>query len=263
MPVATPEIPVWARKIADTRKRLGFNQKAFAAKLRTTQSNVSKWESGAYKPSPEQFMAIADLAKGDPSSLLFMELGGVSPDFFMGRNGTGVVPSAVAANEIRKAEERAAASLIASGYLLERTGDVRHVPLLKDAAAAGTPRAVDETEVEEYVGLPKKWTGGGGELFLVPVEGDSMSPILESGYQALVDVSRNEMPKLEKHIVLARVGDGVTIKYLRRDGDTFLLVPQHVSQRHPVQIIRPDSDIEVVGEVVMWIGHPLPAKKGR
>jgi SOS-response transcriptional repressor LexA len=64
-----------------------------------------------------------------------------------------------------------------------------------------------------------------------------------------------------KRMVAAREGDGGTIKWLLRDGDTWLLVPQHVTPRHQVRMVRPEIDFSIMGEVIKWIGQPSPARK--
>ena len=261
MPQTQSQTPLWASKIAAFRKRLGMSQLAFAERLGTTQSNVSKWEKGtAYRPSPEQWMNLAKVAEGEIESLYFMEQAGVPTDFFMGKGSKQAIPTAIAEDAIRRATEQRGADLVAGGYLDQKSGSVRHIPLLRDAAAAGTPRAVDEDDIEELIAMPKKWVGGRGELYMIRIEGDSMSPILESGYIAIIDVSQRDPQLLERHMVLARVGDGVTVKWLRKNGDTYLLVPQHVSQRHEVQVVRP-GETELLGAVVKWIGEPPPMKR--
>ena len=88
-----------------------------------------------------------------------------------------------------------------------------------------------------------------------------MAPVVGDGYIVIVDVSRRDPKKLVERMVAAREGDGVTIKWLRRDGDTYLLVPQHVTPRHQVRIMRQEGDFSIVGEVIKWIGQPPLARK--
>ena len=81
-----------------------------------------------------------------------------------------------------------------------------------------------------------------------------MSPMLEEGYIALIDVAQKTAGKLIGRMVAAREEDGITIKWLRREGDLYLLVPQNA--RHPIRVIKPDGDFSIVGKVVKWIGEP-------
>lgn len=109
--------------------------------------------------------------------------------------------------------------------------------------------------------LPRSWFRRTGELIALRITGDSMAPIIQDGYIVIIDTSKRQAKQLVEKMVAAREDDGVTIKWLRRDGDTFLLVPQHVSPRHPVRIVQPFGDFSIVGEVVKWIGEPPPARK--
>ncbi len=252
---STKQKPAWALKIKATRTRLGMNQGDFAAKLKTTQSNVSKWEAGEYKPSPELFMRMAELAGWDhPDALAFMEWGGVPGSFLKGESEKGLVPSVL----IEKALQQKTIKIDLSD---RDTPEVRNIPLLKDAAAAGTARAVNEKEIEAIVPFPRIWIGNSGNLYAIKVDGDSMSPILESGYIAIVDVTQRDPKKIINRMVAARERDGVTIKWLRHQDGLYLLVPQHTSQDHPVRVMREEGEWSIAGVVVKWIGQPPPPKK--
>jgi SOS-response transcriptional repressor LexA len=138
----------------------------------------------------------------------------------------------------------------------------RQVPVLRDAAAAGTPRAIDEGEIEYTLTFPPSLLPRGGKLFGVKIEGDSMSPFLETGYVVLIDVASRSPERLAGRMVAAREGDGLTIKWLRKQGDgVYLLVPQNTSLRHQIHIMHADGDWSIVGEVVKWIGEPPPPPK--
>jgi SOS-response transcriptional repressor LexA len=135
--------------------------------------------------------------------------------------------------------------------------DVRVVPVLKDAAAAGTPRAIDPANVERTIALPSAWLPPGGKLYAIPVVGDSMSPTITEGNLVLIDISQKSAKNLIDWMVAAKDAEGgVTIKYLRHDGDLFFLVPEHTSVRHPIKIMRSEGDWSIVGKVVKIIADP-------
>jgi SOS-response transcriptional repressor LexA len=134
--------------------------------------------------------------------------------------------------------------------------DTRHIPVLRDAAACGTPRAVDEREIESTISFPSRWLPSGGSIEAIKVVGDSMSPLLEDGFIALVDVASRDVLRLVGKMVLARDGDGVTIKWFRKQEAMFLLVPQNPSPRNQVQVWTTSDNRAIVGEVVRWIGFP-------
>lgn len=85
-----------------------------------------------------------------------------------------------------------------------------------------------------------------------------MEPILRDNDIALVDVSRRDLKKLNERMVAVRIGDGVTIKWLRYAGKFFQLAPQNTSLRHEIRILTEDDDWSIVREVVKWIGEPPP-----
>jgi SOS-response transcriptional repressor LexA len=232
------EIPVWSMKIAQARKKLGMSQETFADRLDTKQSNVSKWESGAYRPSPEHFVKIARLLGGGIESLFFYAEGGIPESFFEKENAP-IPPVLTTTTEPSK---------------------LQRVPLYHDPVAAGQARAVDPKDVEAQIPFLWRWLPRSGDLRAFRVQGESMSPILETGYVVIVDVASRSAENLVGHMVAAREGDGITIKWLRRDGKTYLLVPQHTSPAYPVKVMRPD-DFSIVGEVVKWIGYPPPVRK--
>ena len=139
--------------------------------------------------------------------------------------------------------------------------DTRSIPLLHDSAAAGTPRVIDEEEIEQLISMPRSWLPKGGTLYAIRISGDSMSPAVCDGFICIIDVQQRDPKKLVERMVAARDTDGVTIKWLRSDGDQYLLVPNNVSPRYPVRIMREEGDFSVVGRVVKWIGEPQQPRK--
>lgn len=261
VPRSNPEVaPAWAAQILALRKRLGMSQQVFAETLRTSQSNVAKWETGRYRPAPEQFMSLAALAEGSVDSLAFMLHGGVPERFFTEHGPEGMIPTAIAEARIHEAEERRVGELAAAGTLTTMEGSTRLVPLLRDAAAAGTPRAVNETEVDRLIPIPQDWLPHGGNLYAMKVRGDSMDPILLDGHIVIIDTSQNDPASLINEMVAAD-DDGVTIKWLREDEGDFMLLPNRVSVRHPIRRLRPGGNVRIVGRVVKWIGEPPRARK--
>ena len=211
-------------RIKDLRKLLGWNQTKLAEACDVTQAQVSRWEKGLDKPSAGALYAISRLAPDGEQEYWKDSMG---------------VAFAVKALD----------------------SDLREVPVLVDAAAAGTPRAIDERQVDYTMALPRRLLRSGGNVQAVPVEGDSMSPILENGYLAFIDVAVREPAKLVGKMVAARDGTGVTLKWLRKQSKLYLLVPQHTSPRHQVQVMQDEGEWSIVGEVIGWFGTPPPERK--
>lgn len=209
-----------AQAVYRTRKANGLSQAAFAEALGTLQGQVAKWETDALKPSGPMCIAMSRLATE------------ADRDWWLAQ--AGLRPS-----ETPVTDE-----------------GIQFVPLLRDSLAAGTPRAINKDEIERMLPLPASWFAGAGKLYAIRVTGDSMAPIIGNGYTVIVDVSRKEPAKLVERMVAASDGDGVTVKWLRKDGDMFLLVPNYTSLAHPIKIMRLKEGWEIVGLVVKWIGEP-------
>ena len=210
-----------APRIAELRANLDLTQSKLAEVCGVSAVQISRWEKKLDLPSPKALLAISRLAPDDEKGWWLSESG----------------------MESRR----------------EPFDDdrFREIPVLKDAAAAGTTRAVNENEVERTLVIPKEWLPAGGSVYGVKVEGDSMSPILESGYIAILNIASRDAKLLDGRMVAARDGDGITIKWLRKQSrDLYLLVPQHTSPRHQIQIMQPDGEWSIVGEVLKWIGEP-------
>ena len=89
-----------------------------------------------------------------------------------------------------------------------------------------------------------------------------MSPLLEEGYVAIVNVARTEIGGLVDRMVLARDEEGgVTVKWLRKQGTLYLLVPQNTSPRHPIRVLQSKNDGAILGEIVRWVGEPPQPRK--
>jgi repressor LexA len=225
--LTSPHPISFAQAVSDLLISTGYSQQRLADAVGVSQSNIAKWKSGKLKvPGP----ICAQFSKLAPEEMRAWWL------------------------------EQAG---LASAEAETRETGIRWVPLLKDAAACGTPRAINEKEVEEMVPFPRGWLPNGGSIFAVRVSGDSMSPLLEEGYVALIDVAAHHAEKLVDRMVLARDGDEVTVKWLRRQDDMLLLVPQNTSPRHPIRVWTRSDNRAIVGEVVRWIGYPPPPRRKR
>jgi len=100
-------------------------------------------------------------------------------------------------------------------------GPWRAVPLY-GAIPAGDPRGIEE-EAEAYVTLPEEWARG-EEVFLLRVQGESMSPYILSGDQVIVR-RQSEIP--QGAIGVFRIGDEITLKRFFRQGNRLVLKGEH------------------------------------
>jgi SOS-response transcriptional repressor LexA len=151
------------------------------------------------------------------------------------------------------------------GFMKQRepiVEEARKIPFLRDAALAGTSMAADEQFIAEIISLPAHWFEDESELCAVVVSGSSMEPIINDQSVVIIDTLHKHPRDLVGSMVAVRQNDGVAVKWLRRNANVYLLMPQQASADDPVIVLRPKSDLSVIGKVVKWIGTP-PATEPR
>jgi len=116
-------------------------------------------------------------------------------------------------------------------------------PLL-GRVAAGRP-VLSEEHIEASYPLPREWTGG-GETFLLKIQGDSMRDArIFDGDLVLVKVQ----PKaLSGDIVVALVEDEVTVKRFQVDGKTVVLKPENEAFA-PIRL-KEGQRFRILGKVI-------------
>ena len=211
--------------VREVRRSTGLNQAEFGKQFGVSQAAVSNWENDTDKPSPQVLTQLAEMTH--------------DPD---------IVGQFIDASGMRHFIAQAKSS----GK--QNTTSTREIVQLRDANAAGTPRAFDKSEADKILHLPSDWFASGGHVFAFRIGDDSMAPVIEQGYLVFVDTSRREPPSLVDRMVVVR-DDQVTIRWLQRDRNQYFLVPHHTS-RSPVRLLSRDAGRGIVGEVVMWVGRP-------
>jgi transcriptional regulator with XRE-family HTH domain len=252
MPASTAAKPEWANRLRRLREHLGLSQSQVAERLGVSQVSVSRWEAGKDEPTGPAYIAIARLA-GPQDCWYFWERVGLTQTDVM-----RVVPDleqrihSRAPIEMNLLPAKGSTSRPAG---LKAVPDVVGVPLLHDAAAAGSARLIEQANVDMTLALPRSWFVHPESIVAIKVEGESMSPVLESGYIAMVDTADQDPKRLLGEMVAARDPDGaVTIKWLREVEGRLMLVAQHTSLRFQPIFLHPGWGI--VGKVIRWIGLP-------
>lgn len=226
-------------KIKELRAAIRVDQRQLAQRVGVSQAAVSKWERGS-EPDGEYLARIARIAA---------ETGELDiADYFRRMNAE----SSPATIELQNRELASMPQPFdASDH--ERVG----IPLLRDSAAAGIGRRINDADIEDVLHLPYSLCPNPKQTRALRVVGDSMSPILEDGYIVAIDVTVVDPARLYGRMVAARGPDeGVTIKWLRKIENDVLLVPQHTSLRHSPQLISRTSGWKIIGPVLLWIGIP-------
>lgn len=250
--------PQWPTEIEALKKKLGLSGTAFAQRLGASPMSISYWLRGQQRPSPEYFIRMGNLA-GDPQCWFFWEMAGLSksdvaralPDLeqrLYRRQGGGPDIEVVAARGAVKP----------GSIALKRKPDAVAVPLLKDAAAAGSPRLIDQAAVEETLIVPRRFCPHPDDTTCIRVQGDSMSPTLKDGYVVAIDTVKADPRHLVEKMVAARDGEGgVTIKWLRFSDGEYMLVAQHTSPKYQPIILSKHPEWKIIGKVV-WCLFQAP-----
>jgi repressor LexA len=118
------------------------------------------------------------------------------------------------------------------------------VPLI-GRIAAGAPILAVENHTGSFI-LDEDLVGG-GETFLLRVEGDSMrdASILDGD----LVVVRSQETARPGEIVAARVGEEATVKRFSREGDVIVLLPENDAYE-PIRIEPGGEDVQILGKVV-------------
>ncbi|HZU33734.1 MAG TPA: LexA family transcriptional regulator [Candidatus Angelobacter sp.] len=211
-----------AERTKALREAKGLTQAELGRKCGVDQGAVAKWEAGKLQPNGRAIGVLAALA-GDPDKWWWLEQIGINRSIL----GVPVDPS-----------------------------DIVEVPLFKDRISAGPGWIMDERNIDGFLKLPRDWVPHARHVRAAKVVGDSMSPIIQSGFTVLIDTADRDHKLLLRKMVAAREGDEITIKWLRQEGKFYQLVPEHPTDRNRVRILTADKDVAIIGRIIMWIGSP-------
>lgn len=244
--VTSRKKPEWAAKIRALRG--SRTQVEFARLCSVSQVAVSRWESGIDQPTSSAYARLAMLA-GESYRGYFSDLSGLPPQYPGGEKW------------FQRTEGLAVSRV--PGFIRQKEPIVeenRKIPFLRDAALAGTPMGTDQQFIAEFLTLPAHWFKDESELCAVMVSGSSMEPIINDQSIVIIDTLHKHPRDLVGSMVAVRHNDGVAVKWLRKDANVYLLMSQHASADDPVIVLRPKSDLSMIGRVVKWIGTPSSAE---
>jgi repressor LexA len=128
--------------------------------------------------------------------------------------------------------------------LIPSPGPVRTVPLY-GAIPAGDPRQIEES-AEGHVSLPENWVRG-AEVFLLRVQGESMSPYILTGDQVIV---RRQDQLSQGAVGVFRIGEEITLKRFYREKDKVILKGEH--PEFPPLILKGQdlATMSILGKVI-------------
>ena len=134
------------------------------------------------------------------------------------------------------------------------------IPLLKDAAAAGTPAKINERDIESKAMIfrDRRWIDDPKHFTCVKVHGDSMEPTLLDGCIVAIDHRRpTNLAQLQNKIVAFRHEGGVTIKrfLMPRPGLVLGLPDNPERLQDTVTLMGEEIDSGIIGRVAWWWGR--------
>jgi len=125
----------------------------------------------------------------------------------------------------------------------EGRASVREIPILGRVAAGKPTLAVEH--VEGSLPLPAEWTKG-GEVFLLKVRGDSMSPyILPDDYV----VVRSQPAAENGDVVVTLMAEEATVKRFFKKGRRIELKPDN-ERWETIQIEEGSEEVQILGKVI-------------
>ena len=125
----------------------------------------------------------------------------------------------------------------------ERRSLIREIPILGRVSAGKPTLAIEH--VEGTIPIPKEWASG-GEVFLLKVRGDSMSPyILPDDYV----IVRSQPLAENGDVVVTLVGEEATVKRFFKKGRRIELRPDN-ERWETIQIEEGSGEVQILGKVI-------------
>lgn len=235
----------YSLRIKRLRKALGVTQHALARRLGVLPWAVSSWEQGRWEPSGEHYAQLARLAPPDHARYFLGKLG-LDRETVLGK----FAETSVQAPEIR---------IYTTEQWKPGTEDrlrfQAQVPVLRDEAAAGSPREINERDIDSFIAVPSKFVPRGpGAYSGIYIRGDSMEPVLRDRFIVVVDHMRRDPLRLRGRMVAALAQGGVLVKWLARETRQNRLVLRSENPEYEDIVMESPETNPIIGDVVFWWG---------
>lgn len=159
---------------------------------------------------------------------------------------------------------RIAATLACDEAELGASGDqgMEHelvrVPRLTVEASAGPGAVVHDESAHGHFGFPKAWlrslsVSDKDNLSTIRIKGDSMSPTLKDGDEALIDASRRD-PRREEGIYVLRRDDTLIVKRLSMSPGSDRITISSDNPAFPTFHDYPADALRIVGRLIASFG---------
>jgi len=129
------------------------------------------------------------------------------------------------------------------------------IPVLRDEAAAGTPREINERDIDSFIAVPSKFVPKGmGAYSGIYIRGDSMEPVLRDRFIVVVDHMQRDPSRLRGRMVAALAQGGVLVKWLARETRRDRVVLRSENPAYEDIVIESPETNPIIGDVVFWWG---------
>jgi len=240
------ELGTPGRRLKAARNALGLSQARMAAEIGLPQSTLADYELDKYPVQRDLCLAI-EYKFGISHRWVLEGEGEMFLAALPRAGGGGGAPRPVIITS-RKELERL--------ERLEGRDRFYAVPYLRDAAAAGTGRVVED-DIEGYCIIHERVAPKPENLRCIRVSGESMAPTLTDGSIVAVDITRRDPHSVQGKLVCARTPeDEVVIKRLRLRGRYALLYSDTEDQRRfpPIVVDTEEHRDFIIGQVVWaWV----------
>src|SRR3972149_6578062 len=211
-------------RIKKLRKALGLTQHALAQKLGVLPWAVASWEQERWEPSGEHYAQLARLAPPEDAQ------------FFLGKLGLDreVVLSKWPEAFPQPPEIRIYTTEQWKPGTQDRLRFQVQVPVLRDEAAAGSPREINERDIDSFIAVQSKFVPKGQGVYTgIYIRGDSMEPILSDRFIVVVDHTQRDPAGLRGRVGAALVQDGVPVEWLARESRRDRLILRSPNPAYP------------------------------
>lgn len=225
---------IFGQMIDYFRNENSLTMEELGKRLGKNKSSISRWISGERYPKIEEIEEIAKYFNTDVETLIF------------GFN-TKVNDITSIYNQLTSPRQERVYNY-AEEQLNEQNGQIQEdniVPIVFGRqSAAGSMIYVDDVDAEMGV-LPSSIVPNGANE-LVQITGDSMEPIIKKGSEVYL---RYQPTVEDGEIAIVRVEDeGVTCKYLFRDGENIVLKSENSKYD---DIVVDANKVSVIGKVLI------------
>ena len=167
-------------RIKKLRKSIGLTQHALAQQLGVLPWAVASWEQGRWEPSGEHYAHLARLAPPEEAGFFLAKLG-LDRETLLSKwsePATAVPPPEIRIYTTAQWEPGTQ----------DRLRFQVQVPVLRDEAAAGSPREINERDIDSFIAVPGKFVPKGPAAYTgIYIRGDSMAQILGDRFIVVVD----------------------------------------------------------------------------